>query len=175
MTTTIPDSARLDKALRDAGCTFEGVGTYAPGVEVSPGGTLLDSPDGHTVRITPELPVGQVPAAQAVVDNFTFGATRPRLVYDIWADLQALSATQLQTTWNQFTAGSPPLWGAYFGGNSSAINALQWSATQSGAPVAAVNDARRRALAMYVQDHPDWLVRPPWDDSINVPGLEAVQ
>src|SRR5262245_36321223 len=87
MSAPISSTTRLDAALRDAGCTFDGLAIYPPTGNPPAGGTLLVAPAGEQVRITPVLPPAQVPTAQQVVDGFIFGEAKVRRLADIYRDI----------------------------------------------------------------------------------------
>lgn len=93
-----------------------------------------------------------------------------RSLIDIYQDLGALTAGQKGAVWGDLGSGSPRKYLLTDGLNTAAIGALDWSATDSGAVGNALTAARMRIAAMYTQDHPDYLVHPAFDPSINVPG-----
>lgn len=99
---------------------------------------------------------------------------RRRRLYDIWQQLNGLTAGQQNNIWTNITSGTPPLWATDAGSNAAGIMALHWSATNSGATAANLNDAKRRLVAMYCQDNVKYLVNPTFDPTINVPGDEPL-
>jgi len=101
------------------------------------------------------------------------GPRVPRPLYAIRADLQALSTTQFSNVWQDLSAAASPAPRKYLldeGPNAAAIFALDWSVYTSGGTAAQVRAAQLSLTAEYVQDNPKYLVRPPFDSSINIPG-----
>lgn len=93
-----------------------------------------------------------------------------RAIYAIYNDLTALTATQQGNVWTDFSSGNPAKYLLDQGQNAAAIAVMDWVVKKSGATGAALTDARMRAVAMYVQDNPNYLVHPSFDASINVAG-----
>ncbi len=98
---------------------------------------------------------------------------RSRKLFDIYTDIGNLTALKQAAVWTDITTGNPPLWSQDRGANAGAIMALHWSAVNSGAVAAALNDAKRRLVALYCQDVPDYLVAPAFDPTINISGKEV--
>jgi hypothetical protein len=128
-----------------------------------------------------------VPLAEMPTTNgpFTYDAAnklavpvpprKPRPLFEIRADVQALSASQWTNTWNALSApagSAPRLYLTDYGPNVSGIFALDWSAYASGGTAAQVKAAQVSITACYCQDQPSYLVHPPFDNSINIPGDE---
>lgn len=112
--------------------------------------------------------------AAAMAAAWDWTPRQPRRLYDIWQALNALSAGQQSAIWTDITSGTPPKWALAEGDNAGAILALHWSALNSGATTANLNDAKRRLVAMYCQMYPNYLIHPSFDSTINVPGDEAI-
>lgn len=103
------------------------------------------------------------------------GTLKP--AHQLYAEIQALTTTQKNNILADLFAGTPMkvliVTAQSNGRNEGAIGALHWAVVNSIAPVAAINDARLRATAMYVQDNPTYLIHPSFDSSINVPGYNG--
>jgi len=106
---------------------------------------------------------------------------RPRRARPLWsirADVQALTAAQWGNVWADLSAPvagqAPRKYLMDYGVNAGPIFVFDWSLYVSG-PTAAQQKAGQISLtALYVQDNPTFLVKPPFDPSINVPGDEPV-
>jgi hypothetical protein len=97
-----------------------------------------------------------------------------RPFYDLLTDVQALDKKQQEAIWADLSAGDPP---RVFGGGTHSrggIAALHWAATQSPGTGGPQASARAYLIALYCQDHRDYLVRPAFDPTINVPGSVVV-
>lgn len=134
---------------------------------------LGGSGDGVTVFTSRDLTAGEVVTLDSVVTAHDGRPRRKRTIYAIYTAIGALTATQQSAIWTDLTTGTPPKWATDAGPNAAAIAAIHWSAANSGATAANLNDARRRLAAMYAQDNPGYLVAPAFDPSINVSGDEA--
>jgi len=105
-----------------------------------------------------------------VANHVPEGPRVPRPLHAIHSDVQALTAGQTTTTWNDLSSGSPRKYLTDYGTNAAAIFAMHWSVFASGATGAALRAAQNEIITMYAQDNPRYLVAPPWDTTINVPG-----
>lgn len=122
---------------------------------------------------TAEQVAFSVMSEAAVTEAIRLQDTRyPRTLASIYADLQALSNANKAAVWGDLSGGSPKKYLAGLGGNTAAIGALDWAATESGATGHALTAARLRIAAMYCQDHPAYLVNPAFAPAVNVPGDE---
>lgn len=147
--------------------------------ESLPGVVLVDYGDGNgtvigswdAVAIGVEQPTDAALLAVVLPDNTP---RRARKLIDILNDIAALTTTQQAAIWTNLTSGTPPLWTQGGGANEPAMLGLHWSATNSGATAANLNIARRSLAAIYVLDHPTYLVNPSWSPLINVPGDEII-
>ena len=127
------------------------------------------------VFVMPQVP-GQEELPEGHADILAFRAKsyrRPRTLYAIYTDIGALSAGNQATIWTDIISGSPPKWSLDAGQNAAAIMALHWSAANSGASAANLNDAKRRLVAAYCQDNPGYLVNPVFLPAVNIPGDQA--
>lgn len=148
--------ADLDAALKALGIPIIGVvGTTPPAVQ-------------YDVSATPS----QIAQGDALAAGWDMTPRRKRTLYAIWQQLNGLTATQQSNIWTDITSGAPPRWALDAGPNAAGIMSLHWSAVNSGATAANLNDARRRLVAMYCQDNVNYLVNPAFDNTINVSGEE---
>lgn len=139
---------------------------------------------GTAALITPINPETGLPGVTDLVVNVPDGTTeaqildayanarKPRPLYAIYADLQALSGPNKTAIWSDLSSGTPKKYLVGVGGNVAAIAALDWAASDSGATGNALTAARLRIAAMYCQDVPGYLVNPPFGTGINVTGDE---
>ena len=112
-----------------------------------------------------------------VAAHTPIGPRKPRPLYAIRVDVQALSVAQFSNVWNDLSANvptaTPPAPHKYLldtGPNGGSILVLDWCVYGSGAPLAQAKLAQHSLTAMYVQDNPKYLIHPPFDPSIDVPG-----
>jgi hypothetical protein len=101
------------------------------------------------------------------------GPKRKRILWDILQDYLALSGSQRSKVWADLTKGDPPLWALDAGPNAASVFSLHWAVEQGGGPTA-VDVAKSYLVSAYVQDVPDYLVHPPFDESINISGEEEI-
>jgi hypothetical protein len=104
------------------------------------------------------------------------GPRRPRPLWEIRADVQALSAAQWAAIWADLSAavsgGPPRKYLMDYGANAGPIFVFDWGLYVSG-PTAAQQKAGQISLtALYVQDNPSFLVHPPFAPEVDVPGDE---
>ena len=88
----------------------------------------------------------------------------------IITDLNALSGAQKTAVWSDITSGSPPKWATDTGPNAAALAWAPTLITLNGLTAANVLDLKIKAVAMYVQDNPNYLVHPSFDNTINISG-----
>lgn len=98
---------------------------------------------------------------------------RGRLLIDIFQSIRALTNAQQDAIWNDLNSGSPPKFTQSRGSNQGAMSSLHWSVTSlAGASAAEKRNASSRIAAMHVMDNWTYLVNPPFDPTINIPGDE---
>lgn len=97
---------------------------------------------------------------------------KPRRLFDIYTQILALPAADKDLIWADLDSGTPRKWTQHQGPSAAAMMALHWSAANSGASVANVNNARVRLASLYCLDVPGYLVNPPFAPHLNVPGDE---
>lgn len=117
--------------------------------------------------------LGDTPTTQEVTAFMASAA--PRLALDIIADINALTGAQKNLIWTDITSGTPPKWQLDAGPNAGAIAAMASTLkilvpTFVPASNADVVNTKIWAVALYVQDHPTYLVHPSFDPSINISG-----
>ena len=117
-----------------------------------------------------DLITAQLTQMQAVVSAFDLRSRIPRPLYAIYNDLVALTTTQQANIWADISSGTTPKYLLDAGPNTAALVVLDWAVRSSGATGTALTAAKFRAVALYVQDNPTYLVTPTFDATINVPG-----
>lgn len=147
----------------------------------------LDSATGRLYEIRPQRdpsyaddvplisqPSGNGPWTYDAVNQIAVSAKRvPRPLLDIITALTNLSAAQKTAVWNDVTSGTPPKWALDAGPNAAAIAWAPTLITLSTIAAADVLNIKIKAVAMYCQDVPRYLVQPAFDPSINIPGDQA--
>ncbi len=99
---------------------------------------------------------------------------KARLLMDIFQSIRGLTATQQDLIWNDLNSGNPPKFTLNQGANQGAMAALHWAVTSlNGATAVEKRNASSRIAAMYVMDNWTYLVHPPFDPTINIPGDES--
>jgi len=104
------------------------------------------------------------------------GPRRSRLIFDIYNDIGFLSAVQKTKIWDDLSPGNPPKWAKDRGMNAADLHIIWMLATQL-AVVSSAGDknlCRQMLIAIYTQDNPNYLVHPPFDNTINIPGDEPI-
>jgi hypothetical protein len=124
-----------------------------------------------TIFFDPALTVAQKTTLDGVVAGHApAGPRKSRTVLAIYNNILALTTAQKNNISGDLFAGTPFKVLTDAGPNAAAIFVLHWGVTNAGLSVAAVNDAKFRAAAFYVQDNPKYLVHPPFDATINILG-----
>ena len=112
----------------------------------------------------------QLTQMESIVSAFDLRSRIPRPLYAIYNDLVALTTTQQANIWADISSGTTPKYLLDAGPNTAALVVLDWVVRSSGAVGASLTAAKFRAVAMYVQDNPTYLVAPTFDATINVAG-----
>ncbi|HKB40480.1 MAG TPA: hypothetical protein VKD72_28910 [Gemmataceae bacterium] len=101
---------------------------------------------------------------------------RPRLIFEIYQDIGALTGAQKVSIWGDLNAGTPPKWAQDRGPNAADNHILWLFATQVGAIQTATDrqKCQQMLIAIYTQDNPQYLVHPPFDTAIDIPGDEPI-
>lgn len=165
------------QALTDAGIPIHGVSI------LNTTGELAYPPDWHTVLRADDLVVrvdykgaatpGDVLRGDDVIRELDITAMRPRPLWSIYDDVKALTVSQQQairadlsaSQYQKVRALRPPLDGPSL--------ALHWSfANIASATAAEKQDAMNRLAAMVAQQTPSYLMSPPFDPTISIPGDE---
>ena len=118
---------------------------------------------------------GRLDAALAAHDG---RARRLRPLWAIRADVQALSVGQFSNVWNDLSApvsgGPPRKYLSDYGTNAGTIFVYDHVIYVVQGTAAQVKAGQISLCSCYCQDNVTYLVKPPWDTSINVPGDEPV-
>lgn len=135
-------------------------------------GGAIGSPD-FTVVTSVDLTPEQITLMDQIIAAHDGRPRRPRPLFAIRADLNALTNGQKTAVWADLSGGTPPKWALDAGRNAAAIAAIEWAATvPAGITTAERTEARLRLAAMYCQDNPKYLVAPAFDNTINIAGDE---
>lgn len=100
-------------------------------------------------------------------------ARRPRPLYAIHADVKALSVAQSQAVAGDLFGGNPPKVDTDTGPNAPDLLVIKILRQTGSLSAADKRLTEQAAMAIYALDNPNYLVHPPFDPSINVPGDEA--
>jgi len=117
-----------------------------------------------------DLTAAQLTQMGSIVSAFDLRPRVPRPLYAIYNDLVALTTTQQANIWADISSGTIPKYLLDASPNTAALVVLDWAVRSSGAVGASLTAAKFRAVAMYVQDNPTYLVAPTFDATINVSG-----
>jgi len=147
--TTYIAVSRLDMYLRHLGI---------PIISVSQSGSTF------TVTYDPSATPGQITQGNQIASTWPTTAYRTRLLWDIWQQLNALTTKQQNSITTDLQTGSPPKQFVVEQSNTSAAFS-SWQVSSG---------ASMTSAAFYCQDNPMYLINPPFDTTINVPGWEPV-
>jgi hypothetical protein len=141
----------------------------------SPGGPVT----GLFANLQPGTAEEYLPESHPDVQAFlTATRRRPRPLWSIRADIQALTAAQFSNVWADLSAAvpgeAPRKYLTDYGANVAGIFVFDWGLYVTGPTAAQVKAGQISLAAMYTQDNPKYLVNPPFDPSIDVPGDEPV-
>lgn len=168
---------RLDLALSAEAIPHYGCAQLTPGVPLEPAWHVVQRPD-FPVRIDyrPEATAAQIARGDQLALDEPAGQYRPRLVWDVYHEVDALSAANKTAIWNDLNAGTPPKWALDRGYNSADLNLIWLLATQLAVVSSAAdkNLCRSMLIAIFVVDNPSYLVNPPFAAGVNIPGDEPV-
>jgi hypothetical protein len=173
--------ALFDTALRDAGIPIYGVVLLSETGMVDPSWPdewqFVVRPDGLIVRIdyTSEATESQIQQGNAIVMTLDVTLKQSRPLWAIYTDIVALSivsqdrirADMATDSYAKVRALRPPQDGPAL--------ALHWAVVSlQGATQAEKRDAMMRMASMISQQNPQYLVNPPFDETISIPGDEPV-
>src|SRR5262245_42449265 len=132
--------------------------------------------DGEKIRVdyrsaaTP----AQIRAGDYVGQQFLPESYKLRPLSDIYQDLQALTAAQHTNAWNDISAPVPGVAPRKYltdtGPNAAALFVMDYTVYVTAPTGVKLTAAQKNILAQYCQDNVTYLVNPPFDPSINVPG-----
>ena len=113
---------------------------------------------------------------QTVANHVPAGPRRPRLIFDVYHDIGALTGSQKTKIWADLQSGTPPKWTQDRGPNAADLHILWLLATQLSVVNTAADKQTCQAMLMsiYTVDNPTFLVHPAFDTTINIPGDEPV-
>lgn len=139
-------------------------------------GVSQNADNTFTIYYNPSATAGQIAQGNALAQGYDYRTYQSQLLSDLYQSLAALTVTQHNNIWTNISAsvtGPPSAPRKYLldvGPNAAAIFVMDWSIYQSGATGAKLTAAQNDLISMYVQDNPAYLINPPFDTSINVPG-----
>lgn len=123
--------------------------------------------------------VVQIATAPIVSGPFVYDAVNKlavpvtiRTLLNISADITSLSASQKTAIWSDLTSGSPAKILASVGPNAGSLFVFRRMAILAVLGPADSTSCKVDAAAMYVQDNPAYLVRPAFDATINISGVQ---
>ena len=147
----------------------------AQGLPLVDGGGVQgpDANDLVTIRMTRDLSASEKTTLDEVVAAHDGRPRRARLIFDVWHDIGALTGTQKTKIWLDLQSGTPPKWTQDRGPNAADLHIVWLMATQLGLVAADKQSSQQMLMSIYTVDNPTYLVHPPFDDTINVPGDEA--
>ena len=98
---------------------------------------------------------------------------RKRALYEIFADVVALTAQQRANLWDDLnvTVDGVSRYLTGEGINPAAIFSMDWTAQLGPDASGQRANAQNCIMAMWIQDMPRYAVHPPWDPSIDIPGF----
>src|SRR5215471_17477253 len=171
-----PGSYRIDQLQDEIVAAGLPTPAYLNGSGMTGPGTPATSVD--VVYAAPLTP-GQVNTLGATVAaHVPAGPRKSRPLWAIRGDLQGLTTTQWTATWNDLSApvsgGPPRKYLGDYGVNAGTIFCYDHVIYVVGGTTAQVKAGQISLGACYVQDNPNYLVHPPWDFTINVPGDEPI-
>jgi len=157
-------AAGLPAPLDVRGSGYTGPGTPATDIEV--------------VYAAPLGP-GQVNTLNATVAaHVPASPKRSRLIFDVVADVDALTVAQKSAIFSDLNAGTPPKWATDRGLSAPDLHIVWMLAQKLGCvqTQADKNFCRTMLIAIYVTDEPNWnyLVHPAFAPEVNIPGSEPV-
>jgi len=175
---------RLNAAVA-AVAPIHGCALLTPGAAVDPSWHVVSNATttpATPVRIDyrPEATAGQISQGDSVATTFdlTVNVRRPRPLWSIRGDVQALSVGQFSNVWNDLSApvsgGPPRKYLTDYGTNAGTIFVYDHVIYVVQGTAAQVKAGQISLTACFSQDNPTYLVHPPWDTSINIPGDEPV-
>jgi hypothetical protein len=137
-------------------------------------GSVIDS--SIQINTSRDLTPQEIQTLDAVVASHDGRPRQKRPFIDIYNQINALT-NQQKTAINNDLFGGPPAnkWSRGNTPSTAAMAATYYSATvPNGITAAEKNTARLYIAAMYCYDNVNYLVRPSFDPTINVPGDEPI-
>ena len=130
-----------------------------------------------TVQYDPSATQAQRDQGDALAASFDGKARQSRPLWAIRGDIQALTTTQWGKVWADLSAASGPVPRKYLadtGPNTATVFCYDHIIFVVGGTTAQVKAGQVSLTACYVQDNPAYLIQPPFDQTINLSGLEPV-
>jgi hypothetical protein len=121
----------------------------------------------------PLSPAGVNTLGDVVAAHVPAGPRQPRPLWAIRADVQALSTGQFGNVWNDLSAAAGSVPRKYltdYGVNAGSIFCYDHLIYVVQGTAAQVRAGQISLTSLYCQDNPKYLVNPPFDTSIDVPG-----
>jgi len=126
------------------------------------------------VTTTVDLDALEIDTMDDVIAKHDGRKRQPRVLYAIWKDIGALSGAQKQNIANDLFSGDPPKVTQDTGVNAPDLLILWTLQNSVSLSTTDKQSAQRSAMSIYTLDNPKYLVHPPFDPTINVPGDEVV-
>jgi hypothetical protein len=172
-------AAMFDEALRSAGIPIHGVSVLNKDGDTAGYPAewhLVVRADGLVVRIDYDNATApQIEQGDSIVYDLDVTLMRTRSVYDIYADIKALTAGQQAAIANDISVNNYEKLKSMRPPQDGPVAVLHWCVTSLAAATQAERyDAYARIDAMYCQQFPDYLVHPAFDPSIEISGDEPV-
>jgi len=150
--------------------------------EASAAGVSVDYVNASKPDVYVFTPRILTPAEKSTLDSVVAAHDgRQRQLRPLWsirADVQALTAAQWGNVWADLSAPvagkAPRKYLMDYGVNAGPIFVFDWSLYVTGPTAAQVKAGQISLTALYVQDNPSYLIRPPFDSSIDVDGTEPI-
>src|SRR5262245_6798115 len=128
-----------------------------------------------TVVTTRDLTAPEITTMDNTIAVHDGRLRQKRPLLEIYQDLGVLTGAQMTTIWNDLMSGTPHKLTQDEGPNAGSILVLDWvNNWTTTITVADRTEGKKRAITMYTQDNVNYLVHPPFDTSINIPGDEPV-
>jgi hypothetical protein len=170
-------------ALTDAEIPIGGVATLHPAEEYPPDRHIVVRDDGLVVDISylPEATPEQIVEGNDIVMTLDVTPRRVRTAWAIYADITALSTTQIEAIMADLKADDSAKIKGFGPPYDGIMMSLDWAATAMTVALPAapgtspqVRDAYARIAALYTQQNIYYLDTPDFDSTITIPGAEII-
>ena len=126
-------------------------------------------PDGSTDVVLVAWPTTSGPYRYDAANQLAVQLVANSLLF-LENSLKALTQAQKTAIWNDFTSGNPQKWSTDTGPNAPSIAICHLLGTSGTLNATDLSNCKMESVAFYVMDNPNYLVHPPFDPSINIPG-----